>query len=319
MLQCPHCNRHGFIELEGFCMSQKVIALANWQAIKASGDDARQFLNSQLTCDLSSLEKDQASFACHCDAKGKLWAQSYLVNLIDSTVLFQHKSTIEGSLAELKKFAVFSKVSFSDSADPLKFYAWLNAPLDLLLHQVQEKDDLIVVRLSKSIHLIAATSPESVTQFTQQDIIEDESPFIAALSDDVIPFLSSAELQQKYVPQMLNAHALNAISFKKGCYMGQETVARMRFRGGQKKASFAFKSNANISTMATLEVALGDSWRRAGEVILSHYDKNSKTSRGIAVLPIDTDTQAQFRVKDDDSQMVQLSALPYSLDYEESK
>ncbi|WP_017445835.1 YgfZ/GcvT domain-containing protein [Gayadomonas joobiniege] len=300
-------------------MSQQVVALQNWQAIKATGDDACQFLNSQLTCDLTALAKDQATFASHCDAKGKVWAQSFILNLPEQYWLFQHQSSIDKSLQNFKKFSVFSKVEFSEAVQPYQFYAWLNAPLNLLLHETQEKDDLVIVRMSESIHLIAAKSAEKVSEFTEQPISDDQQGFIKALSDDLIPFLGSTELQQKYVPQMLNAHAIKGISFKKGCYMGQETVARMRYRGGLKKATYAFNGAGKIAPETNLEVALGDSWRRAGEVILSHYDAASDTSLGMAVLPIDSDTNATFRVKDNDSQKVQLSALPYSLDYEESK
>ncbi|WP_143869847.1 YgfZ/GcvT domain-containing protein [Catenovulum sediminis] len=299
-------------------MANKLVSLAQWQAIRVTGEDAKKYLNSQLTCDVEALAENRASFACHCDAKGKVWSQFYLIVLKDQILLFQHQSSIEKSLSELKKFSVFSKVEIIADANSLQFFALLGANQSTSQHQVSPQGSAYRVGMCDNIELIIAESASDAQSISALDAEENTGDFEQALSAAVIPFITDLH-QNTYVPQMLNAHALKGISFKKGCYLGQETVARMRYRGGCKKASFAFSANNQVITGSDIEVALGDNWRRSGEVILSTYDAQTNQTRGIAVMPIDSDISAQYRVKDDSSLQVQLSALPYSLDYEESK
>ena len=284
-------------------MSMTTYQLTDWSAIQVSGEDRFKYLNSQLTADLISLEQDSACFACHCDAKGKVWAMSYIVPYQDTLLLFQHKSTIEKSLAELKKFGVFSKVEFAIS--PVKFsFALTDSTANL--HQVSH-EPVTQVQMSTNLCLFINESAQ-----TGDDI------FVKTLADNLVPFITATH-QNEYVPQAINAHALKAISFKKGCYMGQETVARMRYRGGNKRACFAISSGEKFNIGESLEVQLGENWRRAGEIIQAAQDNTNSQCYGIAVLAIDSDLQANYRVKYDSQRQVQLSAQPYSLDYEETK
>lgn len=284
-------------------MSTTTYQLTDWSAIQVTGADRYKYLNSQLTADLISLTPDTACFACHCDAKGKVWAMSYILPYQDSLLLFQHSSTIEKSLAELKKFGVFSKVEFAISQ--LKFSFATTEPA-ANLHQVTH-EPVTSVQMSANIRLIVAENEQ-----TSDDM------FVKALTENLVPFITATH-QNEYVPQAINAHALKAISFKKGCYMGQETVARMRYRGGNKRACFAISSKAQFNLGESLEVQLGENWRRAGEIIQASKNLTNGHCYGIAVLAIDSELNANYRVKDDSQRQVQLSAQPYSLDYEETK
>ncbi|EWH11997.1 folate-binding protein YgfZ [Catenovulum agarivorans DS-2] len=284
-------------------MSTTTYQLNDWSAIQISGEDKYTYLNSQLTADLTSLAANQACFACHCDAKGKVWALSYIIPFKDNLLLFQHKSTIEKSLAELKKFGVFAKIEFSQCDFDFSFQ---RTETESALHQVIDSAQTSV-QMSPNIRLFVSSASQS-----------DDAAFVAALSDNLIPFITQQH-QGEFVPQAINAHALNAISFKKGCYMGQETVARMRYRGGNKRGCFAIASEQTLQIGETIEVQLGENWRRAGEIIQSTADNSSGQCQGIAVLALDSDIQANYRVKDDSQRQVQLSAQPYSLEYEETK
>lgn len=306
-------------------MSISHIRLSNWQAISIKGQDQTTYLNSQVTCDVSKLN-EAATFGCHCDAKGKTWSLFYLMPVEQSFLLFQKTSSIAASAQALQKFGVFSKVEIQAPTSEWKISAlqgknltqWLNEHglNNTQLNQVSPLLNGYLCLMSENLALFVRASdtdlPAELAQLDQQE----PAYFDAQVSQQVWPFIE-AEHQSEYIPQMLNAHAIGAISFKKGCYMGQETVARMRYLGKNKKASFGFSSDEPIELGTTLEIQAGSGWRRAGEVI--HSCQLDQKTFGIAVLAADTDITTSIRVKDDSRKTVQLSALPYSLEYEESK
>lgn len=307
-------------------MSISHIRLSDWQAISINGQDRTTYLNSQVTCDVSKLGEQEATFGCHCDAKGKTWSLFYLMPIEQDFLLFQKTSSIAESAQALQKFGVFSKVEIQAPSNNWKISAlqgenltqWLSEQgIDNIeLNQVKPLLNGYLCLMNQNLALFVRASdtelPAELAQLQQQD----SAYFGAQISQQVWPFIE-AEHQSEYIPQMLNAHAIGAISFKKGCYMGQETVARMRYLGKNKKASFGFSSKDPIELGSTLEIQVGSGWRRAGEVI--HSCQSEQQTFGIAVLAADTDITTSIRVKDDSSKTVQLSALPYSLEYEESK
>jgi len=95
--------------------------------------------------------------------------------------------------------------------------------------------------------------------------------------------------------------------------MGQETIARMKYRGGNKRALYILSgtSSLNITTDTQLEIALEDGFRRGGNIIecVQYGDKVLLT----AVLPNDTENNAQLRIANDESSQLSIIELPYSL------
>ncbi|NTS76431.1 folate-binding Fe/S cluster repair protein [Catenovulum sp. SM1970] len=292
-----------------------IIKLDNFGSIGLVGEDSQTYLNSQVTCAVKELAEDQASFSAHTDAKGKSWSHFYLVPIGDALQLFQRKNTIERSAGELNKYGVFSKTDITDDSDILAWYAIINAP-KAPLHQVFNEDGVYRVQLAEHIDLIALTPdsklPASLSELTQGEEVDFEHALIQA----GIGFLHQQH-QVEYVPQMLNLHALDGISFKKGCYMGQETIARMRYLGKNKRALMPFSGTAtSLKLDDTLELKNGDAWRRAGTVVC--LAQKGEQFFGLAVVAADIAIDSQLRVKDDDNSQLSLSPLPYSLEYKES-
>ncbi|AWB67054.1 folate-binding Fe/S cluster repair protein [Saccharobesus litoralis] len=287
--------------------SSSLIKLSSWGAIKMSGADSRTYLNSQVTAHISNLTAQQACFAAHCDAKGKSWSHFYFVPTGDDCQLFQRQSTIEKSLAELNKYGVFSRTDITHNTQ-LHWYAQLGNN-QLEINQVSQDDTTYRVALSSNITLIATE--------TQLDANNNEALFEKALIDNGIIFLH-AEQQGEYVPQMLNLQAIDGISFNKGCYMGQETVARMRYLGKNKRAAFPFSGHAdNINVGDTLEMPAGENWRRAGTVVSACAIDGQMY--GMAVCAADLDLNTQLKLKNQDTSQFTLSELPYTLEYKASE
>ena len=136
------------------------------------------------------------------------------------------------------------------------------------------------------------------------DLLEISEGFVQ-LSDE-----SSGE----YVPQMLNLQAVNGISFTKGCYLGQETVARMQYLGKNKKALFSLSTSLKqpLQNDDVIEKQLGENWRKAGDVI-SFYQSHNNNVLIQAVLAKDTDESTPLRIQGMPNCNLSVNQLPYSL------
>ena len=117
----------------------------------------------------------------------------------------------------------------------------------------------------------------------------------------------------EYVPQMLNLQIMNAIDFEKGCYMGQEVVARTKYLGRNKRAGFILKTQTATNDLSgeQLEYQIGENWRPGGKILRSGTDAGQTWI--FAILANDTQQGSAFRVKSSPNIIFIAQALPYPL------
>ena len=123
----------------------------------------------------------------------------------------------------------------------------------------------------------------------------------------------TANTSGHYVPQMLNLQAINGISFTKGCYLGQETVARMQYLGKNKRALFCLNSQLEqpFQSDDVIEKQLGENWRKAGD-ILAHYQADDGSCVIQAILANDGYLPL-LRIASQADSVVTNQTLPYTL------
>ncbi len=131
--------------------------------------------------------------------------------------------------------------------------------------------------------------------------------------DAALPRIEAAT-SGEFIPQSLNLQALNAISFTKGCYTGQETVARAKYRGINKRAMYKLTGQADRIPLAgdKIERAVGENWRSGGTVITGYRQADGQAAV-LAVLPNNLDDDTAFRLADAPDFTWQREPLPYSL------
>lgn len=273
-------------------------------SIVVRGDDREKYLQGQLTCDVVKLPINHWRYGCLCDAKGKVIANFRILKYTDRFVLLLQKAVADLCLAALGKYAVFSKV---DIEAENKCFAVLsnNEHSDTenkVNYPIQSLDsiDMLTFYGSKQTLVIADSESDLNT------ILVDKSPRLAPdvwlLSEYLrgVTVFSSAETSE-FVPQMLNLEKIDAISFDKGCYIGQETVARMEYLGRNKRALYHLVGTSEALQLdSVIEKQVGENWRRAG-VITSFY-RDSKNGVVIqCVLPSDIESNAQLRIKGDEN------------------
>jgi len=291
--------------------------LAQLAVIRLQGPDRVKYLHGQVTCDVQALVPGQQSLGAHCDAKGKMWADFRLLVLEESLLLLTKASLLARQLPELKKYAVFSKVEIADVSADLPVVGLAGQGTDALVRDslgLEGDSGLIPGGLACRIEtdrwlLVSHELPASLAALPAQPEADWWGLEILA----GLPHLADVH-QGEWIPQMLNLQALGGISFTKGCYLGQETVARAKYRGANNRGLFILQGEAHqtVSPGAVLEVQLGEQWRRGGEV-MDVWQREGQLLVS-AVLPLDTEAQARFRLKMEPEAQLQLQPLPYALD-----
>ncbi len=294
--------------------------LPSWQVITLNGEDKKSYLHGQVTADVVSLKPDSSTLGAHCDAKGKMWSIFRLFHHQQGYALFQHASAIEKALTEIKKYAIFSKVDITISDE--QCFGVIGTKADEFITKLSNETGDVrqlaqgtAVRISAQRWLIVANAHYLTQISTDHDLYQED---IWDLHDilQAIPRITAAH-QAEHIPQALNLQALGGISFTKGCYTGQETVARAKYRGINKRALLPLMGDyqGELGGNIQLERQVGDNWRNAGSFLI-HYNYADNIIIGLSVQPNDLETTSVFRIKQLEVSNLTLEPLPYSLESE---
>jgi len=262
--------------------------------IRISGEDAISYLQGQLTCDVTQLGQQGWLLGAHCNAKGKVWSNFVLLRGQDALFMVMHNAVLPASLEALNKFAVFSKVE-------LQTYS---SEADVVLTQDNAAPSEALAQAELDIGCTLSLVVKSVTSNSEQ------KNWPLYFIQQRFPWLASSAQQEQFVPQMLNQDLLGAISFDKGCYIGQETVARMRYLGKQNRALYYLTGTAiQLQPADQLEMALGSNWKRSGNVVNAAQDSDGSWHL-LAVLPTELEADAAFRLLGDQDSRFTLASEP---------
>ncbi|MBT81829.1 MAG: glycine cleavage system protein T [Alteromonadaceae bacterium] len=310
-------------------VSDFVIPLTGSSVIAVEGEQQNDYLHGQLTINVKNLADNTARHAAHCDFKGKTWSLSTVCRWQNSILMLMPSGCAEASLEQLKKYGVFSKVTIEKKDSQLKQYAvkgkqaeqWISEFFGSLPEQklatVQHSDG-VAIRADYPqdvfILLLSETAAGTLEQWQADQNIQTYNSCVydALMVSQGIPEVSG-EVVNEFVPQMMNVQALDGIDFNKGCYMGQEVVARTRYLGKNKRAGYVFCLPAAIDVKVgdTVEKALDTGWRRGGTVI--RCATLGKETWFMAVLPNDTEADTPHRLADAPDVQACFYALPYTV------
>ncbi|ATF08628.1 tRNA-modifying protein YgfZ [Candidatus Enterovibrio altilux] len=298
-----------------------VIALDNTTLITVKGDDAISYLQGQLTCDLVSLNRHFSTLAAHCDAKGKVWSVLRLFHHLECIAYTQPTAIAEKQLIELKKYAIFSKINFEISTLILLGIAGAKADDTMLSRDIGNNNVCATqtgtaVRIEPNRWLLAMETFEAdslLNELTERATLSDSSLWNLLELRAAIPSLTY-DTTNKFIPQSLNLQALNAINFKKGCYIGQETVARAKYRGVNNRATYLMQGYTDTLLEAgdVMERRVGKSWRPGG-IILSGYPFDDGQALALVVISNNLGDDTEFRLANTTA-IWQKLPLPYSLE-----
>ena len=220
--------------------------LTDWGVIRAHGEEAAKFLHSQLTQDFALLGPDQARFAGFCTAKGRL-----LATLIgwkadaDTVLLALPLELLPAVLKRLSMFVLRAKCKLSDATADVALWGAIDTADATPAWQLQRDGELARIRLpddgTQARWLVAgpAAAAPNLPVISADDWQWSE---LAA----GLPSVVSATVEQ-FVPQMLNLELLGGVNFQKGCYPGQEVVARSQYRGTLKRRTYLYETDGTAA------------------------------------------------------------------------
>ena len=240
------------------------VRLSHWGVIRARGAEAASFLQGQLTNDVVTLDSSHARLAGFCSAKGRLQA-SFLVwkPADDELLLACSASVLPATLKRLSMFVMRARCKLSDASGDVALWGVMGEAARRLLRgaevgQTRVDEGATLIRLAdgggdadgdaesaaRCLLVLGADAPV--------DALPAAPGALLAITLDAwrlgevrsgIPVIEAATVDQ-FVPQMLNYELVGGVDFQKGCYPGQEVVARSQYRGTVKRRMFRFDVNA---------------------------------------------------------------------------
>ncbi|MFC6632164.1 YgfZ/GcvT domain-containing protein [Microbulbifer taiwanensis] len=305
-----------------------LIDLSPLGAVSVSGPDSQKFLQGQLTCDLVTLPDNHSTLGSHCNPKGRMISAFNALKLSHEEFVFRLPRDLAPVAREaLAKYAVFFKTELTNVSDEFRWLGLQGKGVLGQAGQLLELKEMTVGELrpfefngeraiaqalndrqlailvaneqSKSLwQKLGATAEAAGYDRWQQVQIEAGIPQLHAATSEM------------FIPQMTNLHLLGGVSFKKGCYTGQEVVARMQFRGAAKRRLYRTRCASGEVPAPSLEI-YGE-----GESSIGNLVEACRSEQGIELLAVLTIAKVaageQLRLAD--GRALEIMELPYDAD-----
>lgn len=199
--------------------------------IAASGPDAGDFLRAQLTNDVARLGSDRHFLAAWCDAKGRVLMLARVTCINERYLLIVPRALIASLMQRLRMYILRARVDVADVSDEFQLAGLLGSALPTV-NQTESRDEVHTLGLEPSGDgqaraLLLASADRDLPG---EAVALGSDTWQLSGIDAGVPQIVAAT-QNEFVPQMLNLHWLLAVDFGKGCYPGQEVVARLHYRG----------------------------------------------------------------------------------------
>lgn len=313
-------------------------SLAHHALLEVSGEQAFEFLQGQLTNDLSEVNEEQAQYSAYCDPQGQVLAL-FLVFKIGERYLLSFQSDLAQSIEKrLKMFVMRSKVTIRLVSDELIRFGFAGQFADLDIqrrmdtkiktemqaHFAKEEglQDVYIIKVPGPFHRYELFAPiEQAQQAWQKlrlngDVTNSYDWRLLNIASGI------ADVQQatsgKHIAQFLNLDKINVINFKKGCFPGQEIIARMHYRGKATKRMLRLHLDEIAELNAGDELVLSDSQDKNYK--LSVIQANPDIFEGtlcLAVGNLKSLEHAQGELFTANNNLAKIEPLPYLITEEE--
>lgn len=289
--------------------------LSHLGLVAVSGTDAEAFLQGQLTNDVVGLAANQSQIGSHCSHKGRMLA-SFRVLKQDGTVYLQlPRSKVETMIKRLRMYLLRSKATVEDASDRLAAIGIAGDCAPSLLapcleaipdrdNEVTRSDETIVIRVPAPVPRFEILGPVTAIQALWDQLATGASVVNAdywSLLDirAGIPNLFP-ETSEAFVPQMANLQMLDGVSFKKGCYTGQEVVARMQYLGKLKRRMYQASVGADQAPQPgdELHCPSSSSEKATGKVVDARANASGDYEL-LAVVEIESAEKGEVRLRPD--------------------
>ncbi len=308
-------------ELEAALQSPSLIPITEFSLLEISGEDRESFLHGQLITDIKDLSPMQSQYTAWCNPKGQVISNMLIMNIGHSYLLLINTEQKNYLVKRLQMFILRSDVNVIDQSDAMPTLGLANIsslPASLQTEPVLNESDIsalddgylcclpgeaqryiVIANSNRLIELVKHQSDMTLAGAKAWRLLNIQAG---------IPWVST-DTQEQFLPQMLNMDQFDALSYQKGCYPGQEVIARLHYRGEVKKRVQFIHAKQTLSSGTQLLTADAT---KAGSVINaeSHPDGHYYA---LAVLDLDKLNQSLF-ADGDNTNPIGVSSLPYTVE-----
>lgn len=213
-----------------------IFPLTELSVLTVSGADATSFLQGQVTLNVTQLNEQQAGLGAICTPNGRVSAIFLLIKHQDTWLMIVPSEQKDSIKTRLSRFILRAKVSINDDDNYCLIGLNPNLVAQTSNYQVTEVAPLTVTWFNRTIIVATLEQAQSIWQASIQKGYIPTCYTVWHYLDitDGVPWLN-ADTAETYIPQMLNLELLGALSFDKGCYTGQEIIARTHYLGKAKR------------------------------------------------------------------------------------
>jgi folate-binding protein YgfZ len=233
----------------------QIYPIPDLTVITVAGNDAAKFLQGQMTCDVNAVTETLSSLGAFCNAKGRVITTFLVIKNKNVFLLIMPVELLATIKKRLHMYILRADVILTDSSDEFCLIGLCHADNQSDTREQpfatsEQKNGSITINLPQNRYLVLAEPEEAIATWSNQVHNQDFKPgnssqwrYLDIISG--IPWLST-ETSEEFIPQMLNLDKLGGISFNKGCYTGQEIIARTHYLGKAKREMFLAECNSLI-------------------------------------------------------------------------
>ena len=257
----------------------------NQSVVDVSGPDAEAFLDSQLTSDVKNIKIKSLTRSGYCNPKGRLIATPYVIRNADSFNLLLPNDLVDEFISRISRFILRAKVSINEN-DALAIVGVIaQAGAEISIRELDELDnEILEINSRQGFILCPFDSLESFWVKTTQSYLPSKCEHweVENIRNGIVNIGDATK--EQFLPQMINLEKHKGVSFTKGCYPGQEIVARTKYLGSVKRKLCYFRSDSSIGQGAPILTSEGTP---CGTVChTSRKSKESDNQEGLAVIHI---------------------------------
>ena len=308
----------------GLMLDKNYVMLLPQGILSVTGPDAAKFLQGQVTCDVRELADDKSLLGAQCNIKGRMLLCFRALQANEEQILLRvHQGLVSHGLASLGKYIVFSKAKLADATQD---YYCVGVAGPHAAHIIKDVFDVDItengnwkasgnhkiIRIEEHRYECWLTAGDAEKMWLQ---LKDHTHCahhnlwillnIRAGIGDITP-----ETYETFTPQAINFQLVNGINFRKGCYTGQEIVARLHYRGTLKRHMYRFEFALNNSPVPPPGSSLlNEDGKSVGEIILA---APKSTSAGELLASVADDERVAIYLANN-PQKLSLLSLPYAI------
>jgi folate-binding protein YgfZ len=298
-----------------------ITPLTHLGLVSLKGPDAKKFLQGQVTCDVQQIHTEKSMVGARCDPKGRALANFQLLHQDDDTLLMVMDSSLVSLIIDdLAKYAAFFDVTLEDVSTQFVMFGFAGperlcppklCPTELGCYLIWGNRQILIVPDDQAQSLWSTLSGHYNVAGTE---------YWQLLNINTGLGLVQADTSGLFIPQMLNLQAIGGISFTKGCYTGQEVIARMKYLGKLKRRMYRVTqpTGAHLPTPGTPCYLPGET-QNSGHVVLAANADNAHQNL-LLVLTAEAAQSDQLIISGVDEESIAVSSkfcilpLPYEIE-----